>query len=146
MVAIVGDVHLNLIGGGGLSNITLDVSGVVATGHLVPKGSSYTVDDGIVAGRWSTRRFLTGLAGLPDPIAGSGWLCGDSGTYQTAKELICNARDIVTAVQSDNTGAYCDALSVAFGFAAVPARFGNRYAKPSPPAPCGAQWDDDCAK
>ena len=55
-------------------------------------------------------------------------------------------RDIVTAVQNDNTGAFCDALSVGFGFNGVPARIGNPYGRPPAMPQCGSQWDDDCLK
>lgn len=145
LVAVVGEVKLTLSGTGN-GGVTLDVSGAVITGHLTPNGKgAYAVNDGILAARWPARRMLTTLAGIKDPL-GSGYLCGDSGTYQQIKRLICGVRDITAAVQNDNTGAFCDALSIGFGFSAAPARMGSPYAKPPPTPPCGAQWDDDCLK
>jgi hypothetical protein len=144
LVAVIGEVKI-ILSGTGNGSVGLDVSGAVITGHLTPKGNSFSIDDGVLAARWPTRKMLTTLAGIKDPI-GMGYLCGDSGTYLQIKKLICDVRDIVTAVQNDNTGAFCDALSIGFGFGATPARMGNMYQRPMPIPPCGAQWDDDCLK
>lgn len=126
------------------SALQLNASGVVVTGHLVQKSGGWGIDDGMLAGRWSARRFLTSFATLRDPLSKGAWLCGDSGTYASIKPLVCRNRDITALLQNDNTNAYCDALSIGFGFVAAPATMGNLYARPPPPQPCGAQWDDQC--
>lgn len=144
LVAVIGEVKIVLLGSTN-GTLTLDVSGAVFTGHLTPKGGTYELKDGVLAARWPSRKMLTSLAGIKDPF-GMGYLCGDSGSYATIKKLICDKRDIVTAIQNDNTGAFCDALSVGFGFAGVPAKIGNPYGRAPPASQCGAQWDDDCLK
>lgn len=144
LVAVIGEVKVTLLGTNN-GSVTLDVSGAVFTGHLTPKGSSFEMKDGVLVARWPTRKMLTSLAGIKDPF-GPGYLCGDSGSYGTIKKLICDKRDIVTAIQNDNTGAFCDALSVGFGFVGEPARIGNPYGRPPPVPQCGSQWDDDCLK
>ena len=129
-----------------LGRFTIALSGSVVTGTLTKDGASYRVDDGIIAGRGSTRSLLTGLAAIDDPFVKGQHLCGDSGTYADAKRAICNATDIVGDLKQDNTGAPCDALAVAAHFTSSAANLGTIFAPPPLPMPCGPQWVDDCSR
>jgi hypothetical protein len=145
LVAVLNEVNINFAAGSGVASLRLNVSGAIVSGHLVQKTGGWGIDDGVLSGRWASRRFLTSFAAIKDPI-GPGSLCGDSGTYASIKQLVCRNRDITTAPQNDNTNAYCDALSIGFGLVAAPAKMGNLNPRPAPPQPCGAQWDDECNK
>lgn len=129
------------------TSVPIFLTGATVTARVSPNGSGgFRLDDGLLSGRWPSGRLLTGLSGVKDPLMSGTYLCGDSGTYLALKRIICDGRDIVAAVQNDNTGAPCDALSISIGFTAVSARMGAVHAKTPPTAACGATWDDDCAK
>lgn len=144
LVAMINQARLQLSGNS--VTVTLDLSGAVLTGHLTPANGVFEMKDGVIAGRWPSRRLLVSLSVIKDTLNPGSYLCGDSSTYANIKQLICNERDIVAALQNDNTNAYCDSLSVAFAFNAPPAKFGNPVSKSAALAPCGAGWDDDCSK
>lgn len=145
MVAVLNEVNIAFTAGTGTANLHLDVQGAVITGRPAQKAGGWSIDDVVLSGRWSSRKLLTSFAPLKDPL-GPGYLCGDSGTYASIRKLVCNGRDITAAPQNDNTNAYCDALSIGFGFAVAPAKMALVNPRPTPPQPCGASWDDDCNK
>lgn len=127
----------------GLTYLELNLTGAIVTATLTKSGNGYRLENGVIAGRWPVRKFLTALAPQYDPIGG-GYLCGDASTYETIKGLVCQNVDISAALQNDNTNATCDALSVALGFTAVPANFGPVSAGVPLAQPCGPAWTDDC--
>ena len=144
LVASLATADLEFNAGTGLGSLRIGMTGVVVTGKLVPTGTgSYRVDDGLLAGRWPSQKFLTSLAPIHDPIT-QDYLCGDASTYGSLKLVICKGLDITSFPQNDNTNAPCDALSIALGFAASPANFGAVKAGVPPTQPCGAQWTDEC--
>lgn len=129
---------------GGASSLTAELSGVLVTGDLGSDGKGgFSLSNLLLAGRWPTRRFLTALATVRNPI-GNEFLCGDSGVYASVKGLMCANRDITALPQGDNTNAPCDALSFAVRLTATPAKLGSVYAGPTPLQPCGPQWNDEC--
>ncbi len=83
---------------------------------------------------------------LTDPLDTTRYLCGDSGGYVAAKDLICSGQDIVNDVKQDNTGAPCDSVSIAIGFTATPAILGKLVTPQPALKPCGLQWTDDCSR
>ena len=143
-VASLAAADLEFNAGTGLGSLRVNMTGVVVTGKLVPDGAGgYRVDDGVLAGRWPSQKFLTSLAPIKDPIT-SDFLCGDASTYGSLKALICKNLDITSFPQNDNTNAPCDALSIALGFVARTAKLGPVMAGVAPLQPCGAQWTDEC--
>lgn len=129
---------------GGASSLQAELAGVIVTADLASDGKGgFAISHGILVGRWPTRRFLTALATIKDPL-GTDFLCGDSGVYDSVKGAICNGRDITSSLQSDNSNAPCDALSFALRFTASPAKLGSVYAAAPPVQPCGPQWNDEC--
>ena len=114
---------------------------LVATLTATPQG--YTLA-GTVAGRWDTRNLLTGLQGVRDPFDSSKYLCGSDTTYQQFKALICGGADIASQSTNDNTGAPCDALSLAVGITAAPAQIGAVVPYSAQTPPCGATYSDQC--
>jgi hypothetical protein len=121
--------------------LRLDGAFLVAT--LAPSGSGYAMS-GVITGRWDTRNLLTGMQGIHDPLVAGQYLCGTDSTYQGFKSAICAAADIASLASSDNTGAPCDALSLAVGFTSEPAMLGGLLPAGTPPSPCGATYSDQC--
>lgn len=145
VVSSINAANIDFAGGAGTSSLQVDLTGVVLTGRIIPApGGGFTVAEGVLSGRWATRKFLTSIATIHDPLNPGTYLCGDSGTYADLKPLICGARDITSLPLTDNMNAPCDALSFALAFNATPANLGAVYGGVPPVMPCGAQWQDDC--
>jgi hypothetical protein len=142
------DFPLSLGGGANMGFIALDLTGSVVTARLVPRGTTFALEDGRITGRWATSKLLASLAVLPDPFVSGGYLCGDDPTYLSVKKKICDATDIATSAGQDGKGAACDALSVGFGFTAEPALLGRvlapRGATPHGCSDGGAPVQDQC--
>jgi hypothetical protein len=131
------------LGSGTPVTITLD-EGVI-TGRLEHDGI-WRMKDARLAGRFPTSKLLTSLATIIDPTNKNGFLCGDSGVYQTYKPQVCSAADISATGASDLSGKKCDALSIGAGFEAVEARIGALAPARIQDAGCGPDWKDDCAR
>ncbi len=129
----------------GSSQFQVELKSVVVTAKIIHgPNNTFAIQDGLLAGRWPSRKLLTSLAGVHDPLNPGGYLCGDSGAYQGIKSLACTNRDIASSLQNDGQNANCDALSFALRFTASPALLGPVFAGPPPITPCGTQWTDDC--
>jgi hypothetical protein len=129
----------------GVGAFTVSVGDARFVGKLVPEGSGFRVDDGVMVGRLSTRTVLTALAVSEDPFARPNHLCGASATYQVLKGQICGVADIMSTVAADGTGMTCDALSFSVQLTASPAKLGGvRAASPPDLGNCGTTWTDDC--
>ncbi len=121
--------------------LRLDGAFLVAT---LTKASSGYAMNGVITGRWDTRNLLTGMQGVHDPLSPSDFLCGTDSTYQGFKKAICQAADIASLGTNDNTGAACDALSLAVAFTSEGAELGGLFSASTPPTPCGATYSDQC--
>jgi hypothetical protein len=135
---------------GGLANngvIVLDLTGSVVTARLVKVAAGWSLDDGVLAGRWGSAKLLTSLAALADPLAPGSYLCGADETYVALKRQICDLADITVDPKRDNTNVACDALSMTVAFTATPAHLGEVYDKGPFPVGCadgGAPYHDQC--
>ena len=107
-------------------------------------GGGFGLSEGRATGRWPTRGFLTGLQTISDPITSGGYLCGDSGVYQSIKEQICGAADISASPLRDNQNSPCDAISIAVGWRAEQAQLSGVFAIEAGVQGCGATYTDDC--
>jgi hypothetical protein len=125
----------------GSNFLRLDGAFLVGT---ITTGSFGYVITGVVTGRWDTRNLLTGMQGLADPLNPGMYLCGTDPTYIGFKNAICIAADIASISTNDNTGAPCDALSLALGFTSEPALLGGLLTHHGAPTPCGATYSDQC--
>ncbi|CAN5263587.1 hypothetical protein BH09MYX1_BH09MYX1_17880 [soil metagenome] len=143
LVASLANADIEFAAGAGLASLKVNMSGVVVTGRITMVNGVYTVSEGTLSGRWPARKFLTALQAIKVPLT-TEYLCGDSGTYESIKALICKSLDIVSSPQNDNTNAPCDSLSLALGFEAVQISFGSVKAGPGAIQPCGATWTDAC--
>ncbi len=137
------NVPLSIGAANGEGLVTVDLTGSVVVAKLEPYQGSFRTT-GVMAGRWSTKKLLTTMQVLNDPLLIGQHLCGSDPTYQALKPKICSFADITSNVQDDGKNAPCDAISMAFSFKATPATFGSVFAKPDSGTPCGPQWTDDC--
>jgi hypothetical protein len=137
------DFPITLGGTGGTSEVTLHLSEGMLSGQLVPKGTSYEFQNGLITGRSAVPDLLNEMQGFNDPING-GYLCQGTSTYETVKMLICQRADIALHITEDNTGALCDAVSVAIALTGYPARFGATVPKSGVPKGCPDAALDDC--
>lgn len=122
--------------------VTLDSGHIL--GQLDLQGGVVRGLKGTLAGRWKARDFLTNLQGVPDPVQAGQYLCGSSLTYTVIKSSVCNHRDIADNPDNDGKNTTCDAVSMAIGFDARPARLGPIQAAPAPLTPCDAGWVGSC--
>jgi hypothetical protein len=151
LVASLGEVPITFGGRANLGGAVMDLSQTVLVGTMRPvmlasNGLGWAIDSGSVSGRWGSTKLLSNMATIPIPDSGT-YLCGDSPTYLTLKNYICSLQDIPSDNSRDNTGAPCDAISMAFGFAAEPARLGVVTPLPATPAGCadaGVPFFDTC--
>lgn len=115
--------NLELSFGGSL--LTLSNASIVA--KIIPALSTGGYDlEGQVVARVSVGGILALLGSVKDPAdpTMTQYLCGDDLTYLAFKKVVCGEADIMSDPAKDNTGASCDALSIAIGFTAFPANFG----------------------
>jgi hypothetical protein len=128
----------------GDNTLTIDLTGAIVAAKLVPSMGSYKVDEGMIAGRWTTTKMLTSLQVLHDPFTMGEQLCGMNGTYQLIKGKICQSADIAANVIEDGKNAPCGALSVGIAFTSSPALPSGTFPRPDAGSPCGLQWVDSC--
>ncbi len=128
----------------GTNAIAVLLVGSVVTGTLTQDAVGYRLDDAQIVGRWATKNLLPAFQVFGDPFAPGGHLCGDSGTYQNLKVVICQNADITSFPTEDNMNAPCDSVSAAFGFTASAAKLGVVSTHAPSSTPCGPGWTDDC--
>lgn len=143
LVGNISDMPLAVGAATGEGLITIDLTGGLVIAKLTPSGNTFKAE-GIVAGRWETRKLLTALQVLHDPFDFDAALCGQDAIYQLLKGRICGIQDIASNVLDDGKNAPCNALSLSFAFTSVPAKYGNVFAPDAAPGGCGAQWTDQC--
>ena len=123
--------------------VTIQLDEGVIRASLTINGSSMTITNGVLGGRWDPAKFLPSLAPVPDPLFG-GYLCGDADiTYQILKKDICASTDINRTTSGDGKGS-CNSVSMGLGFDAVPAMKGPVGPVVNPGQPCGPNWTDSC--
>jgi hypothetical protein len=144
LVANISDMPLAIGAGNGIGLVTIELSDAKVIAKLTPFGNGQFQASGTVTGRWETRKLLTSLQVLNDPLQVDASLCGADSTYQLLKPRICGYQDIAKYASEDETGAPCDALSLGFNFTSVPAKYGSIVAKPDGGGGCGPTWTDQC--
>lgn len=125
------------------------VQDVVITGKLVSfPGGRTQIQGGVIQGREPGEDILTQFQLFRSPIPPYNYLCRDDPSYLVLQTQICNFLDIRRAPGDDNKSLACDAVSIGFGFTAIPANLGPAYAPPPRDAPCdsadGGKWVGRC--
>jgi len=135
--------------GAGAESLVLELGQSVVTAKIVPRGTTYGLEEGTIAGRWTTANILRAIAPLNAPfIPGNPVMCTPAGkfAYDYVKEGICNAADLSqSAARDEDRLADCDAVSFGMRFTAEPASVGGVRARLVPDAGC-PPWTDDCTK
>jgi hypothetical protein len=126
-----------------LGGLPVSLTGAIVTATLEPSGGSFRMTKGTLAGRWASRKLVTSLQAIRDPADASSSLCGANATYQLLKNRICALQDIGQNPLDDNKGSPCDAISFAFAFEGVPAKYGSALGFDGGLA-CGPTWSDQC--
>ncbi len=129
--------------------VELDLTGSVITAPLTQVPGGWAIQNGVLDGRWATKSLLSSLAAIPDPLSTTGeFLCGTDSTYGIAKNQICSSSDIAADPKLDQTGAPCDAVSIAIGFTGLPAHMGPVTRRVLPAQGCtteaGTPFSDSC--
>lgn len=137
------DVRL-LLGGAWHDVDPIPLKGAIVVGTLTRTAAGLSLSNGHFAGRVSTSQILSRMQILPDPFSTGNFLCGSDVTYQAVKGAICGASDVSTNLLGDPSTP-CDAISLALGFTAEPARLTGVIADgPAKMLPCGATYSDQC--
>jgi hypothetical protein len=153
MVASLGTVPLTFGSRANIGGALMQLNEVKLVGNLVPASAGgdegWAITNGSVSGRWETSQLLGNLSTIPDPRIPGSYFCGGDLFYPEIKLGICALQDIAATSGNDNTSplAFCDALSMAFGFVAEPARLGPILGIAPAPAGCddgGIAWTDTC--
>jgi hypothetical protein len=105
-------------------------TGVVVTGQLVPAGSAWAIDNGVLAGRIEHNNLVLGMSAL---MTEGGTVCPDDPLFDPIKTASCGAIDIGAALAGPTTP--CGATSFGILFEAEPAQLGSIYLPPTP-VPC----------
>jgi hypothetical protein len=129
-----------------VSDLVLHLNGAVVSAKLVHKDSAYRLDEGRLAGRWPTKFLLPSLDTLKDPFVSNLGVCGQSALYQSLKDDICAAVDLVADPSLDNAAspAACDSVGMSLLFSAEQAQFGSIADTKPARHHCGDAWTDDC--
>jgi hypothetical protein len=136
------------LGSASIPTLVVALSGGAITANVVPTTNpdgtpGYHLEAGQIVGRWRVAKLLGALTAL---TLGNSPICRGTPVYGNLKSQICQASDIATDPTRDNAGAACDALSVAFGFTADPARLGPVVPAMVLASACPDAGTDDCTQ
>lgn len=110
---------------GATATMRVRITGGVILADVVPttlpSGATYALENGLFAGRWRMADVFQSFSSYRDEM-GVG-ICAVGPVYTAAKTQFCNARDIPSAL-GGTASQPCDAVSLAFGFAASPVQLG----------------------
>ena len=133
------------LGGGNSGVLTLQLTGSAITANVVAQGSSYRLDNGVLAGRWATAKLLASLGATSNPLPPGGFICPGTAFYNTVKSYICKGADIFVDPTATDPTQPCDAISIGMGFTAYPAVLGPVTSKGAHALNCDAGIPpDDC--
>ncbi len=132
-----------VLGGGIIQPVTVELESGKIVAKLDVSNGQVTRIHGQLAGRWQVSKLLTSLQNVPDPFDKTQRLCGTDSIYLALKPRVCESVDIASDPTNDGTG-ICDAVSLGFGFDAIPAVFGQVKPQPPPTNPCGPGYAATC--
>jgi hypothetical protein len=121
--------------------LVVELLDAVLVGTLVPSDRGFRLESAQIAGRWPAHKALLSFGALSDS---SGFICGTHPFFVPLRAQVCGTLDIASARADDNTGAPCDAMSIAFGFSAGHAHVGSPLDPPMVQPNCPAGWAPNC--
>ncbi len=123
--------ELGLVLSGDTKTTVVKLTAGFATGRLQKSAVGWRITDGVLAGRWPTKEIFAAIGGL---VSNGGPVCTDDGVYSALKQKACTFVDIASALGGPTTE--CDALSLAMGFQAEPAKLGIAWQRTASVSPC----------
>lgn len=121
---------------------SLRFEGGVLAGKLEEVGGLWTLEDGMMAGRWPTRDVLRVMGLAADPANEAQRICDNLSSYGSLKQLICNYADLSIKQDVQPAVGHCDAISMGIGFRATSALLGPIGVDKPAPTPCPNTGDD----
>lgn len=124
--------------------LDMKMNGVVITGTLADDGAGgFRIDDGVLAGRWSTRSIILAIGSLPSQLTVGKKICEDTIAFPKLRDLVCGAADIAFDRTHDSTQPpwACNAVSVGMRFTSSPVVFGGYGAAAEAGTPCESLLD-----
>ncbi|MCC6897523.1 MAG: hypothetical protein IT377_01035 [Polyangiaceae bacterium] len=122
---------------------SIDFTAAFLTAKLTKKGSSYSLEEGVLAGITSVGQVLGALASVKDPVTDKP-LCTDNLIYGGVKNLVCGFPDMSVLGSPSKP---CDHFSLGIKMRGEPAKLGPvtvNVLDPSPCAPGKHPKDDSC--
>ena len=122
---------------------SIDFTAAFLTAKLVKKGSSYSMEEGVLAGITSVGQVLGALSSTKDPVTKKP-LCTDNLLYGGVKNLVCGFPDMSVLGSPSKP---CDHFSLGLKMRGEPAKLGPvtvNQLDPSPCAPGTHPKDDSC--
>jgi hypothetical protein len=122
----------------GVGQADLSMSDATLMATITPDGMGGYTLTGQFAGRIAASTIFAIASTFPDPMTDGGQsFCGSDPTFQDLiRPTICSRTDIMSKTSQDNTGAGCDAISVAIGFVADKVVIGVPHTGITPAAGC----------
>jgi hypothetical protein len=121
--------------------LIVELRDAVLMGTLVPTDRGFRLESAQLAGRWPAQKALLAFSALADA---RGFLCGSHPYAALLQAMVCENVDIASQRANDNTGATCDAMSLAIGFSAGPAHVGPAKDPPVVASNCPPGWNPVC--
>ncbi len=103
----------------------------------------YSLEDGVIAGRWPTRNVAIGLANFtvaPD----AGFTCPGTFAYEQFKAILCREADLFADPRAPDPSALCNALGFGIAFTGMAAKMGPTVVQTPSLSPCPDGGLDDC--
>jgi hypothetical protein len=120
----------------GLGEFVLHIQDATLTGDIVRVSHPFRIQNGRLSGRVAADSLLVALQQIK--LGALPFCPGGGGLFDTTKDAVCAARDVVSDHTRDGRGDPCDALSVGIGFTAVEANIGPLRARAVSPTICDA--------
>jgi hypothetical protein len=116
----------------------LKISGVFVTGRIVagPSPGKFGLEDGILAGKWSTDDVLRQLSGL---VVFGERVCPGVESFKQIAQQVCSNADV--SLFDGTPTDPCDAISIGVAFNASPAQLGPIIPEPTPTEECQPSFD-----
>lgn len=108
--------------------IRLDLSEMRVLARVVPNDSGFTLEGGLLAGRWPAKNAL-------DQVQ-LNHICQGGSIYPTVKARVCQALDLPTKSSDDGRDVPCGSVSFGFGFSAKGAKLGGIGTPTETPPTC----------
>lgn len=123
----------------GVNRVTLDQAYFVA--KISPSGTSYRLDNGILAGRVPFANVVSFIGNFPvgsPGVSGQVPFC-QSPYWAVTGQTLCSARDTMASPTDEFRGNVCDSVTIGAGFTATPTQVDDKELALTSPDQCEGQ-------